>query len=484
MLAMLCSTVAMSADAARAATTPVTITPSRGLPHSMVIIQGKGFTPNTAGNVTIVSIEFGGVEATDFFGNIDSVGRLTAACKVPAVKGGTRLVAITDNGGVTKSTTWTIPKPKLKLTKSMAYIGASFAVNGTNFVPSETAIITLAGTTRTTTVSTAGKFSYQITVPTTIAGSHKVTATDTTGNKAEAPFTVLASVISVTPDSGRLGSQVAVNGTGFPAYSIVRVDFVTAFTGIVDVTPVPTPVVGPDGKVTANFGVPSGFDGDAIVILTAGGISAATTFYVLAPATPTPSPTPVHAVTVSPHGGYPGSEVEVSGTGFPASSIVQVLFIRSVGGTADVTALPGPKIGPNGDVTTTIIVPASPPGAAYVLVSAGGLSAGAGFTVDESPTPTASPTHTPGATPTPTPLSTPTPTSTPSPEPTPTPTPWPTRPPEPTAMPPTTPPPYPTATPVDESGDRHLTIPWWTIGLITGAMLVVGPLFYGLRLRK
>ncbi|MEE8373366.1 MAG: CARDB domain-containing protein, partial [Dehalococcoidia bacterium] len=398
-------------------TLPITITPTSGLPYTAVAISGGGFTANTDGSVTVASITFGGVAATDVVGSIDTGGRLAATCTVPAVTGGSKTVTITDSSSVAKSTTWTVLAPTVTLSPTTGPVGSTVTVSGTNFVPGDGITITLAATTAPASVSATGTFSGEIVVPSTAAvGSNTVTAADTTGNSKTAVFTVPTAAVSVSPSSGVLGATATVSGTGFPAHSPVTVAFMAAITGMVDVTPSPSPVVGPTGTVTASFSVPGGQAGSAIVAITAGGVTAAATFTVVVSATPTPAPAGAGTIRVSPRSGQPGSAVAVRGSGFPAhSTVFKIEFTDVDSRTVDVTPLPNLRIGSDGNVTIALIVPDAPVGAAFVLLAAGGVSAGTTFSVVAPPTPT--PVATPTPTPTPTPVATPTPTPAPTPTP-------------------------------------------------------------------
>jgi hypothetical protein len=345
----------------------------------------------------------------DVVGSIDSGGRLAATCTVPAVTGGSKTVTITDSNGVAKSKTWTVLTPTVTLTPTTGPVGSTVTVTGTNFVPGDGITITLAATTAATAVTATGTFSGEIVVPSAAAvGSNTVTVADDTGNSKTATFTVPTAAVTVSPSSGGLGSTATVSGTGFPAHSTVTVAFMAAVTGMVDVTPSPSPVVDLTGTVTASFSIPGGQAGSAIVALTAGGVTAATTFTVVASATPTPAPAGSWTVIVSPRSGQPGSVVKVSGSGYAAySTVFKMEFTTAAEEIVDVTPLPKPRVGSDGNVTATFVVPDGPVGAAFVLLAAGGVSAGTTFSVVAPPTPT--PTPTPVSTASPVPTTTPIP---------------------------------------------------------------------------
>jgi len=309
--------------------------------------------------------------------------------------------------------------------------------------------------------------------------------------------------INVSPDRGQPGSVVEVTGTGFPAYSFVKIEFSASSIGTVDVTPSPPPMVGPEGNVATAFVVPAGQAETASVVVTAGGVKAERNFFVLAPPTPAPTPAPDPAIGVHPSSGPPGSEVAVNGTGFPAYSFVRIELISSFTGTMDVTPSPRPMSDSAGNLTATFIVPEDTDDPVYVVVTAGGFSAGTTFSVDASPTPT--PVPTPELTPTPSPVPTTVPTPTPSPVPTPvltpvpapidtpaatpvgttipTPSPLPTATPEPTPGPTPLPDPVPTPAPSNETGNTPSATVWIIVGLVTAALPIGGTLLYYLRRR-
>jgi hypothetical protein len=307
--------------------------------------------------------------------------------------------------------------------------------------------------------------------------------------------------VSVSPQSGQLGSEVEVTATRFPAYSFVRIEFVTSAGGTVDVTPLPTPLVGSDGTVRATIIVPIGLAGTAHIFVAAGGIRVGREFSVIGPPSPTPTPAPDPAISVYPSSGQPGSEVEVNGTGFPAYSYIKMELISSFTGTTDVTPSPRPLADSGGNVTATFIVPDGMDDSVYVVITAGGYSAGTTFSMGASPT--HSPALTPEPTPVPTPILTPVPTPTDAPAATPaattipTPGPMPTATlapsPQPASPPAATPSPTPGPTPLpdpvptpilDLEADASASGPPWTIiGTVTGVLSIGGGLLYYRRKR-
>jgi len=142
-------------------------------------------------------------------------------------------------------------------------------------------------------------YSDTIIVPPSAAGTHAVTATDVTAaQSAGADFTVIPQ-ITVSPDSGPIGTVVTVTGTGFARTSTITITFKDA-----DVTPSPTPATNEVGSFTADFPVPPLVKEDYTITATDAAGNSATDVFSLFGIT----------VSIDPTNGPVGTLVAVSGT--------------------------------------------------------------------------------------------------------------------------------------------------------------------------
>jgi hypothetical protein len=187
-----------------------------------------------------------------------------------------------------------------------------------------------------------------------------------------ATFTITpGSTIELTPTSGPASASVQITGTNFPASTTIIVklgstavpiangDTVTRTTGILITT-----IAIPSGAVT----------GSQTITVTAGTSTATATFTVVASAA---------LDTLSPTSGPAGTDVNISGANFPASTVLSFTF-----DTTTVT----PKAGTDastrssGVFISTITVPSgAAAGAHTITVTAGTGTAAATFTVTAPP---------------------------------------------------------------------------------------------------
>src|SRR5207249_3666368 len=70
-----------------------------------------------------------------------------------------------------------------------------------------------------------GGFTGSITVPSSIAGLHTVSAQDASSNSASAQFTVTTPAITLNPTSGPTGTTVNISGSNFVANSGITISY-------------------------------------------------------------------------------------------------------------------------------------------------------------------------------------------------------------------------------------------------------------------
>ena len=148
--------------------------------------------------------------------------------------------------------------PSITISPTSGNVGRSVAVSGSNFAASSLTTISYDGVTvRTTTTNPSGQIpSGTFTVPASTIGTHRIVATDTSGNTAIASFTVTPS-ITLSRSSGPVGSVVTVTGQGFAASSQITL----RFAGNVVATVPSTPQTDNLGSFSCSFTIPSSSSG-------------------------------------------------------------------------------------------------------------------------------------------------------------------------------------------------------------------------------
>jgi len=196
------------------------------------------------------------------------------------------------------------------------------------------------------------------------SGTKTVEITLPNGESASASFTVESSTIELDVTEGPEGQTVEVTGSGFAAeaedYSLSfdKGDD-GAYDGIDDLKSVDTDA---DGEFTATFEVPSvtgdkDEDYDVGILTTAGGSALAeATFHVIA-----------SELSISPEEGATGTDVTVTGEGFPASENFSITFLdaaeikyvlrnvatSSLGGFTTTVTIPGNAAIGDGTISDT-----------------------------------------------------------------------------------------------------------------------------------
>ncbi|MBT9166393.1 MAG: hypothetical protein DDT25_01078 [Chloroflexi bacterium] len=228
------------------------------------------------------------------------------------------------------------------------------------------------GPTFSLTGETSGATSFaNATIPMPFAaplGSQRVTFM-VGANTAWATITVVPSIVSITPPSGPIGTTVSVTGSDLAPGVLYRVWFDTDRDTVIDANETPVEATATaDGRVSMTFAIPVGASGATPVALVApGDIPVVFTSFTV----------PAAAITLSPTRGVPGTEVTVTGIGFPRHSVLDLLTI----GPATVTPIPSVITDDVGRFTARFVVPGIGVGAHVVNARAGGITDPETFTI-------------------------------------------------------------------------------------------------------
>ncbi|MGA8303723.1 MAG: hypothetical protein WA691_04195 [Thermoplasmata archaeon] len=202
-------------------TTPaITVAPGQGAVGSAFTVTGSEFTANSGATVTFDGSALtpaGGSDCT-FTGTTirtDSSGAFSCTFSVPLEAGGSATVLVTE--GTNQASREFVVTPSLAISIPSGTVGAKVNVSGNGFVPATAfTVFWNASTTLCSGNSSAtGGFSCPFVIPATPAGSNTLSAVQGTLTVNSA-FTVIPSA-GIAPNTGPVGSTVAITGTGFDA---------------------------------------------------------------------------------------------------------------------------------------------------------------------------------------------------------------------------------------------------------------------------
>lgn len=263
---------------------PLTLTPSSGPVGTRVTISAGNLTANgevdplginaqvagVNGDITIAGISWVPA-ATSYV--IDAAGNFSAqltigAASVAAPAGttstaGAQTVVLTDSGGRIASATFTITGRSITLTPTSASAGSSILVSGSGFPISSTVILTdntlVPGNWGSAQADASGNFVFAAANRASANAALQtitVTATGTTpagvAVTATATYTVPAASLSLSPETGPVGTSLTVSGVGFnvsaPVANITIGGIIVLAAGSVSTDA--------NGSFTANVAVP------------------------------------------------------------------------------------------------------------------------------------------------------------------------------------------------------------------------------------
>jgi hypothetical protein len=252
----------------------------------------------------------------------------------------------------------------------------------------------------TAAVSSSGAFTLSFTVPgnaplgaaqlvfmPTCSHSTILTVATFTVTQGTPPPPSCSPSVSLTPNSGAVGSKFVMAGKGWLPGGTVTITLPSTAPGFFESTTPFTPKVAADGtwKLTAIVGKPSSAGGYTFTFAESGCASKTGTFTVTAPTPPPPPPPPppvpscAPSVSISPSSGPLGSTFVVTGKGWVGGSAIKI----SPPGLSNFQANSfTPKPDANGSWRTTVNVnPSSPGSYMFVFTQNGCPSQSAAFTV-------------------------------------------------------------------------------------------------------
>ena len=234
-------------------------------------------------------------------------------------------------------------------------------------------------------VDNAGNWSSSFVIPvtstTTTPGEHELSITDTLGRSGSVVLSMAPRVLTMTPASGRVGTRVQVEGSGFPADNrAVGSETTSTVTIGYSEGAVPRTVVTltPDGSgnIRGWFTVPLGAG-----IPSTNAVRATFEVDNVTVTTSAVHEVPRAGITLDKESGPAGTIVTVTGQGFKRYTTVEQIDF----GTLDVRSGFGLSTDGTGGFEATILVPGANTGAQAVTVEVGDTTASATFTVTDDP---------------------------------------------------------------------------------------------------
>ncbi len=300
-------------------TPQISISPDFGPIGTVVTVTGTGFDGSSA-----ITIMFKDIDVTpDPAPVTNEVGSLTASFEAPPAPAGDHTVTVTDAAGNSASDVFTLLGITVSIDPTAGPVGTLVSVSGTQATPGGLVAIWWDDVeVDTVTAEGDGTYSYDLTVPPSVAGAHTVTAEDVAStNIASETFTLLGITVSISPTSGPVGTIVTVTGT----YATPEGSVAIRWDGI-DIETITAEL---DGTYSYDLTVPPSVTGEHTV----------TVEDVLATNTDAKTFTVEPQIILIPEDGLVGDSVTVTGTGFSGNSQVDVYFDIDKDGIPDAEEL-------------------------------------------------------------------------------------------------------------------------------------------------
>jgi large repetitive protein len=233
--------------------------PDSGAVGATVHVYGANFTGATA-------VRFNGVSATPF----TIVGPGNIMTTVPSGSTTGKISVTTPAGTGTSNANFTVTGPRIfSLVPNSGRVGTFVTINGSGFV--NVSAVRFNGTSATFTVASGAKIT--TTVPSG-ATTGKITVITASGTAtSDGNFTVTGpSIVSLSPNTGGVGTSVAINGSGFGSVSSVKFNGRSATFSFVSTTRVNAVV--PNGATTGRVTLttPAGTATSPVDFVVTGGV--------------------------------------------------------------------------------------------------------------------------------------------------------------------------------------------------------------------
>jgi hypothetical protein len=298
----------------------LTLSSQQGPPGTSVGATGTNFA---AGDT--VQLLFNGVQVDSQ--QADTTGLVNFEFSVPQLANGQYPVLATGKTRGSASVNFTISGTSLMLSAQQGQPGNTVTAIGAGFQPGESVQVFFNGAqVGTASADTTGTFRLTFAIPKIANGNYQVDAKgQTSGDTASATFTVGGASVSLSADSGAVGTSLTATGTGFAPGTPVRLVFAGSL--------IDTQAADTNGNVTFTFTVPRVMPGVYLVVMSAPASTTASASFVVtsqAPTIPTPAVTPTAGPT-QPAPPVPHDNRYFSQTGYRIDSDDIYNFFQSYG---------------------------------------------------------------------------------------------------------------------------------------------------------
>jgi hypothetical protein len=393
----------------------VSASPDEGNPGDTLTIQLKDYvagalTAITIGGENITTNADGDAITTE---TVPSSGELSFTIKIPdGIPTGTLKMEVSNassaedlkitvgSASLTPTPSTVVPNQRVSIIGSGFTDGGSATINSPGTAaPTDSSTVTIGGETihfskindgASISIDDGGGFSASIDLPvtssTTDGGTRELKIKDSGGRVGKVDLVFLEPTISITPEEGRVSTNVTVSGTNFAAKNndgnSISVT-VSYDAGTAGGTNTATATPNANGSWSTTLQVPSDAPIPSTNTVSASyGLFTANTASTSSGSdsiTTVSHKVPRAAVSADVLSGGPGTEVTITGTGFKRFTPVATLKV----GTIDVTPSPKPSSGVDGSLTVTFAIPGSDTGVQTIELDVGGTTASVGFTVTD-----------------------------------------------------------------------------------------------------
>ncbi|MBI4753180.1 hypothetical protein HY793_02250, partial [Candidatus Desantisbacteria bacterium] len=284
------------------------VTPVSGTVGAFITVSGNGYAATE-----VIHLDFGiaGVYATT---TANDNGSWQSIFTVDIQPYGTTTIKATGQGsGSAKECFFNILPRLTAISPSQGTVGSSITVDGNGYANGENIRIGFGknATIHNILAGTNGMFHAVFTVDAQCYGEKTVKASGLIAGSDTALYTIMPNIVSVSPTTGTVGSEVMVIGNGFVTSQEIFVDFGTKIC-------IKTPVSSIDGTFTTTFTIDTQSQGTKTIYAREYNNSPAGTIstFVINP----------NITQITSAAGTVGSSVTVTGNGYSATGNVYIYF--------------------------------------------------------------------------------------------------------------------------------------------------------------
>ena len=345
----------------------ISIDPDEGKVGTEVEIDGEGF-----GDREDITVEYDGremdIESGDDDTDSDGDFKNTMIIVPPSAAGDHTITVIGEESDIEAEVEFTV-EPEITINPESGAAGSTITVSGTGFGDEVDVGITFDGEgAKVGTTDDDGSFTISFAALSRAAGSYYIEAEDDDNNSDKASFTITVTTFNISPTTGKLGTEVAVSGSGFRANYSLTITFAD-----VNVT---TTTTDANGNFSTSFTVPVPTVGTYKVEVSDGITTRDADFSILISGNINPE-------TSATSPGHVGTGITISGTGFIAGRTVSITYDGNQVATTTVNT--------NGSFSAAFDAPTSKDGGHIITATDGTNTEQFAFIMESTPPPTPRP---------------------------------------------------------------------------------------------